>query len=425
MNNISRLTQNLLFVLLGLFMLTIIGCEKIDDIIDDPIVENELGDTLWIKDRIEGDYFMSNSLARGLDGSIYYAVGGGSVYGTPARIVALNEQTGSKLWQTDEMDHPGLSSNIIVGDDGTIYAIGFHILYAIDPNNGTFKWTWEVPQTLPLPDGGEINSYCQIGALALLNNGDLVLGSIESGVYSRALYGISKNGVKLWHNQEAVSWGISGAITIGPNNRVLYYDNYHLKSVDGASGQLQWTKKVASIWSAANNIIVDDSGNLICSFKEEGGTNFYLHKVDPANGNILWTSADISTIYGQLLSPSGYVTQLIGNLHLFDTNMGNARKFTAVNLGNVSAITSTNQYLIPAQQDWEYGCSTYNEDGTLDWHMKMDYMVGQIVIDDNKVIYGIRSDGKVFAIQGNAKLATSGWPKIGHDNRNTCNWSKN
>jgi hypothetical protein len=259
----------------------------------------------------------------------------------------------------------------------------------------------------------------------LLNNGDLVLGSVESGVYSRALYGISKNGTELWHNRDAVNWGVSGGITIGLDNSIIYYHSYKLNSVDGTTGQINWSKDIGSSGSTANNIIVDDEGKIICSFVEVGGTNFYLHKIDPSNGNILWTSADISSFDGQLLSPTGYITQIVGNLHLFDTNVGNARKFTERNLGNVSAITNTNQYLIPTHQDWEYGCSTYNEDGTLDWHMKMDYMVGQVVIDDKNVLYGIRSDGKIFAIQGNAKLATSGWPKISHDNRNTSNWSKN
>jgi len=74
----------------------------------------------------------------------------------------------------------------------------------------------------------------------------------------------------------------------------------------------------------------------------------------------------------------------------------------------------------------------FDYDGTLDWEVNMDGFTGhEILISDNKVIYGIINlhstsyiPTKICAIQGDARLASSGWPRPAHDNRNTSNFSK-
>jgi hypothetical protein len=197
-----------------------------------------------------------------------------------------------------------------------------------------------------------------------------------------------------------------------------------LKSVDGVSGQVLWTKKIDGIGAAANNIAINDNGELICSFIKEGDSKYYLYRIDPGSGTILWESVDESSSSGILLSPNGQATMLLGNFHLMDLTSGTVRKFTAENVTLAIAINSDNQYLVPHTEASVAGCTTYNEDGTLDWHMKMDNLKGQIVIDHNKVIYSIKSNGQIVAMQGNSKLASTGWPKKGHDNRNTFNYSK-
>lgn len=52
--------------------------------------------------------------------------------------MALNKENGTVKWHSPDFDHMDISSEIIVGDDGTIYVIGYYTLYAIDPSSGQF-----------------------------------------------------------------------------------------------------------------------------------------------------------------------------------------------------------------------------------------------------------------------------------------------
>ncbi len=207
-----------------------------------------------------------------------------------------------------------ISSEIIVGDDGTIYVIGYYTLYAIDPSSGQFLWTWEVPENVPHPDNpeGTIFTKGQIGALALTDQGDLVLGTIGSGVYSRALYCIDTNGSTRWYNLNASGWGVYSGIFIGKNDALFYYTSFEqekLMSVSVSSGAILWSKNVWGVGAAANNILIEDDGSLICSFKKSADEPMALHRVDPSNGNIQWSSSAESNWSTKWLGPDGAVYQ--------------------------------------------------------------------------------------------------------------------
>ncbi|NIA19508.1 MAG: hypothetical protein GWP07_03620 [Xanthomonadaceae bacterium] len=70
-------------------------------------------------------------------------------------------------------------------------------------------------------------------------------------------------------------------------------------------------------------------------------------------------------------------------------------------------------------------CGTMGSDG----HLSINDSAGTVVwensiaISSDKVIY-IANGKKVYALQGDATLASSGWPKYSHDNRNTSNVNK-
>ena len=64
---------------------------------------------------------------------IYFGASGGTVFWKAARIYALNKENGKIKWKSEALDHIALGSQIVVGDDGTLYVIGYYNLYAIDP----------------------------------------------------------------------------------------------------------------------------------------------------------------------------------------------------------------------------------------------------------------------------------------------------
>lgn len=71
----------------------------------------------------------------GPNGDIYYR--DGDLYG--GKLHALNSQNGQQRWVTDV----GIGTPAI-GNDGTIYAGGDHVLYSINPQNGQTNWTHQL-----------------------------------------------------------------------------------------------------------------------------------------------------------------------------------------------------------------------------------------------------------------------------------------
>jgi len=146
------------------------------------------------------------------DGSIYYSASGGQANWESSRIYAINKTDGSLKWKTEPLAIWHLNSNIVVGDDGTIYVLSYTKLYSIDPNTGAFNWVWEVPHTI-----GDYYTYGEVGGLALANNGDLIFKTNGGGSYYRALYCVGSDGQTKWHH----FIGAEGTpITIGYNGTI-------------------------------------------------------------------------------------------------------------------------------------------------------------------------------------------------------------
>ena len=428
-------------VLLTTFLLT--NCWLTDILFPPDETNYETGEVIWIHDSPGADsLYIGNSIALGTDGSIYYAAGNGGYSWIPVRIFAVNKADGSLLWESEQIDNVDMGENrIVVGDDGTIYVLGFHNLYAIDPGTGIFKWIWEVPVNLPNPAGGEYYTYGGIGGLALMDNGDLVFGSVESGVYSRGLYCVDKNGNTKWYNLEINGSAIFSGISVGHNGTIYYVTNLYAPRWDGgiylvavnpSSGIEKWTKKIGSLGSASNNIAIADDGFLICSFIDEGATERHIHRIDPVTGNISWSSTSLGGIWEKWIGPDGYIYQTIApagefqGIYRIDPQTGGKglvyRTIEPTAIDNqgrlvVSFLTED----VPSNS----ALGVFNSDGILDWSVEVDGMTGKdFLISEDKIIYGITSLKQIVAIKGDAKLASSGWPRDGHDNRNTSNWSK-
>ena len=430
--------KNTLSILFFLFILFVLSCDECTLIPSGPVYQT--GDTLWIHETpVKDSMFIGNSLAIGKDGSIYYSAAGGTVTWKAAQLFALNEEDGTAKWKTETMDNIGLNSQIVVGDDGTVYAIGSKKLYAFDQDDGSTKWIWEVPETLPYegyPNG--VFTRAGIGGLALTNDGDLICGSVEAGVYWRSLYCIDKNGQKKWHNLDAVNGGVGSGIYIGKNNTAYYYTYIYygnetkeaLVAVNAGTGNILWTIPISSWRGVSNNIAIDASGNLFCAFTPEGSTEMKYHRVDGANGTILWSSSEPCNGGEKWIGPDGGLYEEWSGLYQVNASNGAKTLVVSCEFGSINQ----NNRLVSAFTDADYKrkLGVFYPDGLIDFSVPMDGLEGhQLVISDDEVIYGIinlhpvsRLPTKICAIQGNAALANSGWARVNHDNRNTSNWSK-
>ncbi|HPR32204.1 MAG TPA: PQQ-binding-like beta-propeller repeat protein [Prolixibacteraceae bacterium] len=416
------------FLLLGLF-----ACESFDPFTP----AHQPGDTLWIHDLPGSDsLFIDHTLALGKDGSVYYAAGGGTVFWTPSRIFALNPSDGSIKWQSGKIDHIGLSSRIVVGDNGTIYVCGYYRLFAINPQTGAFEWQWELPDELML-DERKVYTKGQIGALALTDNGDLILATPGSGVYYRGVYLISQNGSLLWYNLK-LGLGFFSGITIGRNNTAFFYSNlvennaskHYLMAIDLASGALKWKTEVLSWLNSANNIVVGSDGNLCCTFATASDNTVRIRRVDGASGTILSNGSDEASAGYKLIATDGTCIVTGAGFKTYDSAGKNIRN----QMGSYGALDQKNRV---TGADYDTGLHhtalcQYKLDGTLDFSVGMNGLLGEeIVINDDKVIFGIinlhptcRRPSKICAIQGDARLSDSAWPRPAHDNRNTSNANK-
>lgn len=158
--------------------------------------------------------YIAGSLAIGTDGSIYYAAGGGTSTQTGSDF-AVNSADGTLKWRSEKMDNIGINSQIVVGDDGIVYAIGNVIVYGFDPDNGSTVLKWELPDKLPYKDN-DVWVKSGIGKLALTNEGNLIFGSVGSGSYYRSMYCLNPKSSQLaWYNIDAVESGVDVTIAIG------------------------------------------------------------------------------------------------------------------------------------------------------------------------------------------------------------------
>lgn len=419
---------NLLFVLGLLLVMSSTSCGLFEDD-DDPNMNVQIGDTLWVHDMTGSEYiFTGPSLAYGDNNeTVYYSKSGGSINWTPSSIVAIDVTDGSQKWESPAMDLAGLSSEIVVGDDGTIYVIGWVTLYAINPSNGQFKWTWEVPTELTHSNGDPAFTHGQIGSLSLLNSGDLILGSVGSGVYSRGIYNISSTGMMNWYNLDANGTAVYSNIAVDANDNAYYYTEiagkYKLASISGTTGVVRWMRDVTSWGSSGNNIVIDDNGSLICSVSLTEGEAFHMYKLSSADGAVEWKGSDEVSHSHKLIGPDGKIYQWNnGGVFTFTSGDGQKSNFGTLNANIMGAvINADNKFTVMHATDNVGAINTYNADGTADWHVGYNGILPQhmVITDKNKIIV-FKTQGLV-AFEGSASEASSGWPTRNHDYRNTNN----
>ena len=373
---------------------------------------------------------LGTRMALGLDGSIYYAAGGGTATWVETKIYAINKQDGSLKWRSQKLDAVGINSHILVGNDGTIYVIGYMTLYALNPDNGSTKWTWKAPERLENKPTGQA-----LANLALQHNGDIVLTAQRGG----AVYCLDTNGKRKWYNLD--SQGVPYSISIGPDGTIysineLYLPDYdggiYLVSRNGVTGKKKWVHKTGRGIGGGNNIVFDANGNLIASFIDFGATENKLHKIDPGSGNIIWSSNFKSGQHGIYLGPDEYAYQVLSppgkKYGVYRLNLTNSQ-IEMVNWSMSFGCIDNQNKLIHNFKDPSDGnkvkLGAFSMDGTVVWKADIANLDDRtFLISNNNVIYASAGGNQIVAIQGDAPLAQSGWPRLGSNNRNTYSAKK-
>jgi len=410
---------NNLLTLLLLTMVFFVFFTSCDINSDPPAPSTNVGDTLWIHEKplVENTTWIRDMpMAIGKDSNIYYLADGGNNTFEPVRVYAINKEDGSLKWKTAKLasSHPG--SNIVVGDDGTVYIISDTKLYSIDSNTGSINWEWEVPETINF-EGNIVGSYGAAGGLALANNGDLVLKTIGPGSYYRAMYCVSPEGITRWYR---VIGAVATNITIGSTGVIFDYeylgDNSYLYALDQYDGSVFWKTPMMYYGASNNNIAITNNGGVICSMSDSLGL------LNPVTGEYIWKVLAQTNYKVKLMGNDGYVSvydQWTGR-HYYNIADGIEGKIIPSGAADPMVFGNAGNYyrgVLPGMVCYDmYGEElwSFNSGGSYGYSLTLSY---------DSVIY-LASGDKVFAIQGDNSLAKSGWPCATHDNRNTFNYTK-
>ena len=424
-------TKWLLFVLI-LSSILISQCDLIDIVDDNPPVENHnVGDTLWIHHLPQGEvtHYISGPLAMGTDGTIYYEAGGHGWNGTnwdPVQIYAVNKSDGSLKWKSAPlMSWHKNGETIMVGDKGNIYVSSEYKLYSINPSDGSFNWVWEVPKTLTDANGKEVWTYGELGYMCLTNNNDVVIKTMGSGFYHRAYYCLTSDKTIKWIKFNDIS--SHSRMSVGKDGNIYditTIDNiYVLTSRNPDNGALNWSLPV-SVNSGYNNITFTSDGDIIT--ETSGDT---LSRIDLVTQHIEWQT-DIPIYTGsssKFISPDGniYVRSFYNGWYIINPDNGIADVIGEGLPSSILNIDEKKQFygIINA---WHPNLLVTDNQGNEIWKTQTEIDAGTVTIMDNAVYFRASDNGQesIFALQTDASLTHSGWPRFSHDNRNTWNFNK-
>ncbi|MCL4557383.1 MAG: PQQ-binding-like beta-propeller repeat protein [Deltaproteobacteria bacterium] len=187
----------------------------------------------------------------GADGTIYVAIsttGNSSLY-------ALNPTDGSVKWSTSIGLIPGNPGTPpAIGPDGTIYTMGsitpfgtlYYCLYALNPTDGSVKWTFLAP------GGRTFSDFSPEPAVG--TDGTIYLASMQS------FYAINPNGSSKWTFDS--QYMLSTTPVIGSNGTIIAGGAYGLQALSITNGTPKWSYSSCSGCSVTSQLASGADGTI-------------------------------------------------------------------------------------------------------------------------------------------------------------------
>ncbi len=386
---------------------------------DDPTpTPTNVGEVLWTWET-GSEEGITSCPAIGNDGTIYCVTGGGTVTWEPAKVYAISSDS-VQLWESEELDHMAASSDVMIGPDGTIYVVGYYKLYAINPTDGTFNWTWEAPDP----------HHTQIGYLTIGNDNTIFCSNIASGAYQRALFAV-KNGQTVWsYTHETIYYATNLMITSNNLLAVFWKDGdpalTNVQAFDPATGAMIWTCALPE--GTAGHLISKPSEGQILASTHSPDMLYFINQVNGVIANTKVASMGLMS-----MSPNGNICTFVFNTGLIGYNYSGSKIWQVDNgLSGTHgvAINSNNELFVVGWggADFNYkNFQCFDSEGNFEWGTAFstgNSMSAPLIAPDGKTyIYGGYRPGTLICIQGEGPLASTNWPRPQHDNKNTRNAS--
>jgi len=327
-----------------------------------------------------------------------------------------------------------LLHSLVIGPDGTLYVNSRRSLIAVNPSDGSVKWTYDAKMELseaPVVDknnvvyitgieyGLQYNTYGEVVAVKgdsgtvkwRFNSGDSVSGGYiaapaigyEGYLYvaengPKKLYALNGKGQKAW--EYSSPYPIKGMPAIGADS-TLYITAYSVADSKGSlialrpGGTEKW--KVDFSASSATQPAVSPAGNIYISY----GAKMYCYK---ATGTLKWSLIIQSGVAASRLSvgstESVYFTDNNSQPSVIAMNDG-IQEFTNPYLnGNITADNNKNIFVQSNSTLFAHDVSTK----TTIWTYSLapntaEGNTAYAVIDKNGVIYVTTEQGQLIALQ--------------------------
>lgn len=340
---------------------------------------------LW---RYKADGQVSDALALGPDGAIYFVTDNG--------LQALNSD-GTLKWQYSLQGGLSRPTPVSVSPKNTVYIrVGKYYLSAIS-GSGALLWT---------------QYFQKYGTTTQIMTSALGLNGI---VYHRAdsLYVLDASGAPLWRNGQGRKYngppaiGADGAIYFSSDTR----DSVYALNPDGT---LRWGAYFAYASRFTPPVVGVNGAVYVCGKSDQ-------FAAFSADGTQLWTRAVLGNSYRfpPVIGPDGTI-YLGGDEGLSAIGPDGSLKWLYAAGGNVEGTPA-----ITADGSVIFGCNdnllhAVGPDGVVRWAFgtRGNVRSSPVIAPDGTIYFG-SDDGYLYAIEGHPPLADSPWPMFHHDPQHT------
>jgi outer membrane protein assembly factor BamB len=341
-----------------------------------------------------------SSPAVGSDGTIYFWTADSYLYAiTPEGTLKWRYQTGKSSYITP-----------VIGSDGSIYLRCSDSLYAINPD-GTLKWLFENKRDAQFESPPVIGSD----------------GTIYVVLFDNCICALAPDGTWKWGYATCQVYfppavGSDGTIYYGTDCGPPPGGGGYLYALNPDS-TLKWTCLLESGGNPASPLAIGSDGAIY--FGTDAG---YFYAVSP-EGTVKWYYPTRNILFSTpAVGSDGTIYFGSGNNYLYAFTPGGTLKWgrelryhhgSYITLGFDGTIYIGSSDI----EDGEYTCYLYAiaPDGTLKGRFPTDKAVESCpaIVSDGTIYFGC-NDGYLYAISTESYgLASSSWPKFGHDNQNT------
>jgi len=263
-----------------------------------------------------------------------------------------------------KVEIPNFTISPSISPDGTIYVADSRTLYAINPSDGSIKWTWDVEEGYFTSNYGVCPVVGSDGTIYICT--EKFIYSEEQSTWICHVCAVDPNGTLKWRYEINDRGSIPA---IGSDGTVYVAANASLYAIN-PDGTLKWMythEQIESSTVETSSPIVGSDGTVYFSASYTDSSTEaklgYLYAVDPSNGQLKWNFS-----FDQPVSP-----------------------FLAMGSNETLYVCT---YDPNRPLEYQVGCLyAINPNGTLKWKYELNYYPLQPIVDFDGTLY--LSGGKI------------------------------